>query len=352
VSNGPAKFANILVKNKINDFEVKILTEDIENSSPDVYKLFISEKQKKSKFSQFIRMYLYYRKAMFIRKEFKYDYIVFNNAIIGLISAFFFKNTIGMINDDNNACISYRSLFLGKSKFNKHYIFKIFEFIFVHISKRTIVNSNYLKNIINKEYKVSNNKLYVLYKGLEDELVVFDRNTLIKKVKQSILFVKNDYKRGGLITLIDAISLLPFSVKLTLVGPPSDLKSNILAKASNISELLIYNYLDQKAVYELMKTHEVFCVPSYLEAFGVANLEATALGCKIVSAKVGGIPEALDGLKTSWLIESHQPEELKNLLLKAFDVDIKNEIESINQFLRKYSATDLCKNFKAGIEII
>ena len=58
-----------------------------------------------------------------------------------------------------------------------------------------------------------------------------------------------------------------------------------------------------KEVFKKMEQSEIFCVPSKLEAFGVANLEAMAMGCKIVSTRIGGIPEAVGGNRFAWLVK-------------------------------------------------
>ena len=62
----------------------------------------------------------------------------------------------------------------------------------------------------------------------------------------------------------------------------------------------------------------MFCSPAFSEAFGVANLEAVALGCKVVSTNVGGIPEALNGFKNVILIEPHNHIKLSQAINDSF----------------------------------
>ena len=90
----------------------------------------------------------------------------------------------------------------------------------------------------------------------------------------------------------------------------SSLSANIFYVVSNIKKLFANNentkiiFLGpqpQKAIYYILRNCHVLCVPSILEAQGLANIEGMAHGAFVVTSSAGGIPEVLDFGKNGWL---------------------------------------------------
>ncbi len=322
VENGPVKFANLLLR--INDLypehEVRILTEDVSRPRPYVHKVDFSRFWKTSILSQFARMRAYHRAARRLRKDFPFDVLVYNNALVGLWSAYRFRATIGMINDDNNLTASRLHLNLSRSGI-KRYVFRVMEQAMTRKAEKIIVNSDYLREQLAKKYQVPAFKLHRLYKAVEIPESWVAADTLDSSAPIRVLFVKNDYPRGGLFTLTEALSHLPYQFVLTIVGPnPSDrekILSNV-GKYLNIAEDFL-GKVPQPSVLGLLKKSHIFCVPSHREALGVANLEAMAQGVPVVSTNVGGIPEVLDQGRCGWLV----PPNDAAALAKAIDECIR-----------------------------
>jgi glycosyltransferase involved in cell wall biosynthesis len=347
VSNGPAKFAHLLLSEAENcGFEFHVLTEDIYAEVPAVHKLKLNIPKKLELLSQFIRMWKYHKAAITIRNQYQFDVLVYNNAFVGLMSSMLFKPTVGMINDDNNAVKSFRSIWL------KHFVFHRLESLACDRMKRIIVNSCYLENILSGQYRKEKNKFSVLYKGIENALVEMNRQAIIKQKEQgSILFVKTDFKTGGLSILVQAIKLMDISLKLYIVGPNKTFHEILSGELKGTKiDFKIYDYLPQTEVYGLMKSCEIFCVPSYFEAFGVANLEALAFGCKIVSTNAGGIPEALKGNRLAWLVDPGNPFQLKEALTDAFAATIEDNLVAIDKHLNNFKSSLVATRFKSILE--
>ena len=95
-----------------------------------------------------------------------------------------------------------------------------------------------------------------------------------------------------------------------------------------------------------MQQSEIFCVPSKREAFGVANLEALAMGCKVVSTNVGGIPEAMGNGSFAWLVEPDDPIALEKALKLALDAPIEKALREIDEHLKKFSSFEIVSKFK------
>jgi glycosyltransferase involved in cell wall biosynthesis len=353
VTNGPVKFAHLLL-NEANacGFEVEILTEDVSVATPKVHKLYFRIPKAFRLFSQFVRMWGYHKQAMKLRKEYPFDILVYNNAFIGLISCIFFKPTVGMINDYTNASHSFISVLQGKAKLNKRLLFHYIEYLTCKLSKRIIVNSLYLKNALQKHYHCDKSLFQILYKGIENDLVSLNRKEIIKqKETGSILFAKTDFVLGGLLTLIEALKNFAHDIKLYIVGPAEKdhtMLKELLVEANIQYEII--SYLPPHELYLKMRNAEIFCVPSHLEAFGVANLEAMAMGCKIVSTNVGGIPEALGEERFAWLVEPGNPGLLREALTKARQTSTEDDMDAVSEHLHQFSSSFVVSRFKAILQ--
>ncbi len=347
VSNGPAKFAQLLLN--INEIyphhEIRILTEDIKIPVKDkIYKQTVKIPKFGSPFGMFIRMGQYHTTAMQIRKnDYNFDVLVYNNAIVGLRSGFSFSNTIGFINDDNNASASWKSALL-KMQWKKTHVFFIVELLATRFLKKTIANSNYLATFLKKRYHIPNKKITYLYKAIELEPTNMQRTNKVPH----ILFVKNDYKRGGLFILIETLKQLNTKVELTIIGPPESARHEILTFAA--ADNIICNFRGiqtQNAVYAQMREADIFCVPSLKEGLGVANIEAMALGCSVITTNAGGIPEVMDYGRNGWLAIPNDVQSLVGAFQSYFNEPELREKKRNNakQFIEKFKLTTALDSF-------
>lgn len=349
VSNGPAKFAHLLLEGaEVAGFETRILTEDILKETRAEYKLLLTIPKIFKPFGMFIRMWKYHRKAMKIKNEYDFDILVYNNAMVGLISFLFYRQTVGMINDYSNAEYSFMDVLKGKAKLNKRILFFYVERLTCYFAKCIIVNSEYLKRKLQQQYRANESLFKVLHKGIEEKLILFDRKEgLKKKISGSILFVKTDFELGGLFTLIKALIDFDRKITLTIAGPAEEHHEMLagLLKKANIS-FELHGHLTQEEVYQKMRESEIFCVPSKREAFGVANLEAMAMGCKIVNTNIGGIPEAVGGSRFAWLVKPDDALSLRQELQNAFNNSLENDLEEIAIHLNNFTSTKVISRFK------
>ena len=354
VSNGAAKFARVLYDEAEKfDIEVRVLTEDIpKDINNSVYKLNLSISKVLSPFGQFIRMWKYYQKAKQIKKTYNYDILVYNNALVGYISNLFFKPTIGIIHDYSNSSVNLMSVIKGKEKISKRLVFHYVEQFYSNSkNSRLIVNSNYLKNELIRSYNCSERKISVMNMLIENKLIKKSKEiNLDNKINNSILFIKSDYKLGGLFDLINALNRFERSIIFTIVGPPLINHQLIKERITNpLIKLSIYDYLPQNRVYELMDKYDVFCVPSHKEAFGLANIEALVHGCKVVSTNVGGIPEAIGDFKNVYLVPPSDSNALFLKIKDIFETGYKGSEEVYIQ-MQRFSSEEVIKRFKQIID--
>ncbi len=355
VTNGPVRFANIILDiNKLfPEHELRILTEDVSESRladlKYVYKLDVVIPKVLKPFGQILRWFIYYRKVKQIEQEYNFDVLVYINSFNGLWASIVSdKPTVGMINDEKNMLAIWQNFEL-KSLWIKRFTFQFFERLSAKKHKLIIANSDYLKNKITATYQLPVQKVRKLYKSIPLDGFEYNAHRSFEQPIK-ILFVKADYLVGELPIVAKALkSLSDYQFLLTVVGPEPLFEAHLRSLFVDISNLTL-NYVGpqpQERVFEYMQSHAIFCVPSYTEAFGVANIEALAHGLSVVSSNVGGIPEVLDGGKNGWLTEPSNAQSLAAAIRECIE---KPELrlqkaENGRKFIKKFSKDEMLNSF-------
>ncbi len=355
ITNGPVRFANIILE--INELypnhELRILTEDVSESRLStlkyVYKLPLSIPRWLKPLGQVLRWFIYYKKIKEIEKEFDFDVLVFINSFNGLWASLISKKpTAGMINDEKNMLATLQNFEL-KTLWLKRYTFQQFERMSAQKHKLIIANSEYLAKRIIDTYHLSPQKVRRLYKSIPLSGFVFNpHRTFEQPIK--ILFVKADYLVGQLDKVALALkSLYDYTFLLTVVGPEPWFEAHLRSLFVDTPNLKL-DYVGaqpQERVFEYMKHYDIFCVPSYTEAFGVANIEALANGLSVVSSNVGGIPEVLDSGKNGWLIDPKSVESLASALQECIENPTLRLTKAQNghRFIQKFSKIEMLDSF-------
>lgn len=353
VTNGPAKFAHLALgmRESFPGNELRVLTEDVSAEDPGrVYKLHLRIPRALKPSGMFLRMFSYHRRAMTIRRmDFPFDVLVYNNCLVGLYSTFRFKPTIGFINDYSNLNVRFRDWILPH-RWNKALVFFPVERLAARRMDKVIVNSRYLQKLVQKRYRLERERLHVLYKSIE---IASERHPRTVPEIPVVLFVKTDYRLGGLHLLIDALHATGRCCRLVIIGPPEHAQGEILtwAKGKNL-QLEIKGFCDQQTVFAAMRNADIFCVPSFRESFGVANLEALALGCSVISTTAGGIPEAMDQGNCAWLVPPGDAPALTKAICECLEkADLREaKRESGYKFVQNFNIQAMMRSFTGILE--
>lgn len=138
----------------------------------------------------------------------------------------------------------------------------------------------------------------------------------------SLVWVGRIERRKGLKTLLEALYALKKNrltktpVKVTMVGKVWDdqyYRELVDYKAKmQLSEVTFVGFVEDLPSF--LQQADVFVYPSLQETFPIANLEAMASGLPIVATSVGGIPEAVIGNETGFLVPPNDPKCLAQKL--------------------------------------
>ena len=116
----------------------------------------------------------------------------------------------------------------------------------------------------------------------------------------------------GYDVLVEAIRLIGQDVPnlYCLVIGDGPLKQDLLHQihiAGLQTRVHLLGYLERSAVLEVLKSSDIFVMPSRYEGTPIALLEAAALGISILASNTGGIPELVQNEEHALLVPPNNP---------------------------------------------
>jgi len=215
----------------------------------------------------------------------------------------------------------------------------------IEMADAIIAVSNETKEDVLKYFNVAEDKIKVIYNGinLEEYVVTNETSTLeryrIDSSKPYVLFVGRITKQKGIIHLVNAIKYIDTNTQVVLcAGAPDtpeiakemeDCVTEVKKTRDNI--IWIDEMLDKKEVIQLYSHADVFCCPSIYEPFGIINIEAMACETAVVASAVGGIKEVVVDGETGILVSLEQQNEapFEPINPDKFSKDLANGINKL-----------------------
>lgn len=301
-ATGAARFAKLIHGSENTSFT--ILSEDT-NGGERIIKMNAKPNIWEVKLWQYFRI-KHYREKLHTLLD-SYDVFVFNNAIM----AYGFKT--------DKPCFVFvhdEKLMQVNPSFRFDYLRKLFlrriEKKVLESGVRVIANSHHISNRILEAYHVDESAISHLYQGIDlsNKQSVFTNYWKEGIVK--IIFVKNDFVIGGLMELVEALSLLThYSFHLTLVGSSRIPKGVLLAR--DFINYEVRGIQPNEVVIDDMYDNHILCIPARFEPLGVAVMEGLAVGIPTVTTGVGGLPEVTADGKYIW---QGKPFDAKSIALQ------------------------------------
>jgi len=204
-------------------------------------------------------------------------------------------------------------------------IFNWISTILLKYSVKNIVTvSEYSKNILIRQ-SIKKEKIKRIYSGLPLS-EINEINCLHDKRKSNN---KSEELLAGTLcrldttkdlpTLLRAISIISNKtnrIKFIVWGEGPQKKKLIkLAKKLNIENMVKFPGYEHD-IDKCLRTLDIFVLPSILENFSIALLEAMRSGLAIITTNIGGNPEAVNNNEHAILIPPDAPEELARGILK------------------------------------
>jgi glycosyltransferase involved in cell wall biosynthesis len=166
--------------------------------------------------------------------------------------------------------------------------------------------SSWVRDSLIHDYGVNPDRVEVLPPGVDTEIWCPVARAARGRVR--ILFVGGDFYRKGGELLLEAFRTLPRgSTELILITRSQ------LSPEPNVR---VVNHMDPNSpeLIALCQSCDLFVLPTQAEAFGIAALEASALGLPVVATSVGGLPDIVADGETGYLIPPGDGRALGNCL--------------------------------------
>lgn len=176
-------------------------------------------------------------------------------------------------------------------------------------------------------YKIPANKIFITPDGVD--VNYFQKQQLSKE--KNIIFLGGSVEYKGLDILLKAFEIViknyPNS-RLIIIGEEKERKKELLDLAKFLdvfSKLEWVGLVAPVDIPDYFKRARILVMPSRLELFGIAALEAMASGIPIVASNVGGLPEVVIDGQNGLIVEKENFQKLAEAIIYLFDNPIEAE---------------------------
>ncbi len=196
-------------------------------------------------------------------------------------------------------------------------------------ARKIITVSNSTKLDLIDLFKISDEKIEVVYHGLEknlqQEINIKKRNQVLRKygiLDKFILFVGERRPHKNIVNLITAFKLaknnLHNNVKLLIIGksysnyqePEKEIKRHRLE-----NEVIIADFVSDEELSIFYKTAEMLILPSYYEGFGFPLIEAMSCKIPVIAADNTSMPEIVGD--AGLLINPDEPDDISEKIISV-----------------------------------
>lgn len=192
------------------------------------------------------------------------------------------------------------------------------------------------KDIVNF-YQIDPDKISVIYQTCGDAFqnpeVSMELANISALPKEYMLYVGSVIERKNLLRVIDAMDLIPDSIRLPLVvvgqgGLYLDKVKARLAEKKWKNEVVFIEKLIYSQLPALYRGASLFIYPSEYEGFGIPVIEALFSGVPVVTSNVSCLPEA--GGPASLLVDPKSCEDIASGIEKAIcDIELREKMKRV-----------------------
>jgi glycosyltransferase involved in cell wall biosynthesis len=187
--------------------------------------------------------------------------------------------------------------------------------------------------------------------------------------KKVLLSVGGLVERKGIHTIIksldEVIKRFPNLIYFVIGKGPEKKKLKNLAKSLKVDKYIKFlGFVNNKEIAKYFALCDIFILMSKtikekkgIEGFGIAYIEAGALGKPVIGGKAGGTSDAIEDGKTGFLVEPEDYKELsKKIILLLKNKKLRNKMGSagkervLKRFLWKHNVKKTLKVYKEAID--
>lgn len=182
-------------------------------------------------------------------------------------------------------------------------------------------SSKYLASVTSR-LAPPDRKIHVIPFGID--CVLFSRISRKRTGPLRIGFVKHlkpVYGPDYLLRAFSIVSKKRSDIKLILVGEGA-MKADLVKLSKDLGidrNVSFIGYVPNKQIPAVLKEIDILVMPSILETFGVAALEAQSMEIPVIASNSGGVPEVVVDKVTGFLVEPKDYKGLAQAIQKLID---------------------------------
>ncbi|MCL4475066.1 MAG: glycosyltransferase family 4 protein [Nitrospirae bacterium] len=176
-----------------------------------------------------------------------------------------------------------------------------------------IANSKMVRHHIKKHYAVPEERIEVVYNGVDPvRFTPENKGRWRKSVRESLslsedskllLFVGSGFKRKGLKTLLDAVALIKEEdIKAMVIGKDDVSEYKSLAERHDTSGRIIF-LGPQREIEKFYAAADLFTLPTLYDPFSNATLEAMASSLPVITTKNNGAAELIENGQEGFVLQ-------------------------------------------------
>ncbi len=217
-------------------------------------------------------------------------------------------------------------------------------------SAAILVPSNFVKEQLINDCKVSKNNIVVTHEAVDDKILSIG-NKISKKIGFPYLFyVGNAHPHKNIERLIKAFLILKkkyIHLQLILAGSDHYFWQRIKQEFQDIGIIYAGQISDEQLV-AYYKNAKAFVLPSFEEGFGIPLLEAMSCSCPVVSSKAGSLKEV--GGDAALYFDPAKPDDMVKKISSVLD-DEKIRQKLIEKGLKRYKQFSWKKLAEKTLEV-
>jgi glycosyltransferase involved in cell wall biosynthesis len=167
-----------------------------------------------------------------------------------------------------------------------------------------------IKNYFKEDFNHFSKKIKVLYPALpnyyykygntKDHSIIKDSSSEIK-----ILFIGKDYRRKGLLELLDAFKQLQYKYNNLHLYCISDLPNEVINRYKNYKiDFYPCNFKQEELVKKFFLNVDLFILPTHVDTFGMVLLESLSSGVPVITTKQFAAEEIIQEGINGWFVDS------------------------------------------------
>ncbi|MFH0814515.1 MAG: glycosyltransferase family 1 protein [Candidatus Falkowbacteria bacterium] len=225
-------------------------------------------------------------------------------------------------------------------------------------ARKVITISQSTKRDLVKYLRVNPKKIEVIYEGVDERFKPIENSDIIKGTKPFIFFVGVWRGHKNIESLVRAFNILKEKYKIPhqlVIGGRADLHYTKIQETIDQSafknDIVTPGYISDSDLPILYNTADVFCLPSFIEGFGLIAIEAQACGCPVVSTNTTSMPEILGD--SAEFFDPTNVEQIAEQLYKVLsNADLRKKLiekgfENVKRFSWKKCAEQTLAAYKS-----